>query len=393
MGPDLWTRAQPDGLRNPDMGSGLGARKTWPGIEQTITLRYLVTEPAVAIEHVAFAAIRPQRPGQLPLRMKLVSIPANPVPENAVAGTLKTPDGVSLRFARWAPPPGRKGTVCIFPGRAEFIEKYFEIVRDLRARGFAVAMLDWRGQGLSDRGAVRSPQGPRARFLSTTASISTPSWNDVVLPDCPPPLYALGHSMGGAILRDRLSRRAGAGSIASCCSAPMIALAGAARHASRGRCAQVMRLLGRGSASYVPGGGAHRRSHAAHFRRQCADLRSGALMRARPRFSKPSRRSASARRRSAGLDAAFRRCANSPIRASGEPHAPADADGRGRARSSRLDAGDRELRHAACCAGSHLILAGQPPRDSDGAGSIIASSSGRRSTPSCRARRCSKFSR
>ena len=88
--------------------------------------------------------------------MNLVSIPANPVPDDVVTGTLKTPDGVSLRFARWAPPPGRKGTVCLFPGRAEFIEKYFETVRDLRARGFAVAMLDWRGQGLSER-ALRNP--------------------------------------------------------------------------------------------------------------------------------------------------------------------------------------------------------------------------------------------
>src|ERR1044071_6980190 len=83
--------------------------------------------------------------------MTLVSIPANPVPEDAVSGTLKTPDGVELRFARWPPPPGRKGTVCLFQRRAEYIEKYFETVRDLRARGFAVATLDWRGQGLSDR--------------------------------------------------------------------------------------------------------------------------------------------------------------------------------------------------------------------------------------------------
>jgi len=83
--------------------------------------------------------------------MTLVSIPANPVPEGAVTGNLQTRDGVSLRFARWPPPPGRKGTVCLFPGRAEFIEKYFETVRDLRARGFAVAILDWRGQGGSQR--------------------------------------------------------------------------------------------------------------------------------------------------------------------------------------------------------------------------------------------------
>ena len=91
--------------------------------------------------------------------MTLVSIPANPVPDGVVTGTLKTPDGVSLRFARWAPPPGRKGTVCLFQGRAEFIEKYFETVRDLRARGFAVATLDWRGQGVSDRELRNSRKG------------------------------------------------------------------------------------------------------------------------------------------------------------------------------------------------------------------------------------------
>ena len=77
--------------------------------------------------------------------MQLIPIPANPVPEGATVGTVKTADGALLRFARFAPPPGRKGTLCVFAGRAEFIEKYFETVRDLRARGFAVATFDWRG--------------------------------------------------------------------------------------------------------------------------------------------------------------------------------------------------------------------------------------------------------
>src|ERR1700730_16405071 len=77
--------------------------------------------------------------------MDLFSIPANPVPDNVVTGTLKTRDGVALRFARWAPPPGRKGTVCLFQGRAEFIEKYLETVRDLRGGGFAGAALTLRG--------------------------------------------------------------------------------------------------------------------------------------------------------------------------------------------------------------------------------------------------------
>ena len=41
--------------------------------------------------------------------MTLLSIPANPVPEGALAGTIGTPDGVTLRFARWAAPAERQG--------------------------------------------------------------------------------------------------------------------------------------------------------------------------------------------------------------------------------------------------------------------------------------------
>ena len=96
--------------------------------------------------------------------MKLVSIAANPVPEDVVTGMLTTPDGRALRFARFAPPPGRRGTVCLFQGRAEFIEKYFETVRDLRSRGFAVATFDWRGQGLSDRALADPYKGHVSDF-------------------------------------------------------------------------------------------------------------------------------------------------------------------------------------------------------------------------------------
>src|SRR5215813_7687943 len=127
--------------------------------------------------------------------MNLVSIPANPVPEDVVAGTITTPDGVKLRFARWAPPPGRKGTVCLFQGRAEFIEKYFETVRDLRARGFAVATIDWRGQGLSQRRLRDSYKGHVRSFSEYDLDLET-FVQEIVLPDCPPPFFALGHSMG-----------------------------------------------------------------------------------------------------------------------------------------------------------------------------------------------------
>src|ERR1700741_4259123 len=105
--------------------------------------------------------------------MTLISIPANPVPEDVVSGMLKTPDGVSVRFARWDPPPGRKGTVCLFPGRAEFIEKYFETVRDLRARGFAVAMIDWRGQGGSHRLLSNPRKGYVRRYADYDIDLAT----------------------------------------------------------------------------------------------------------------------------------------------------------------------------------------------------------------------------
>jgi lysophospholipase len=185
--------------------------------------------------------------------MTLVSIPANPVPENVVTGTLKTRDGVSLRFARWAPPPGRKGTVCLLQGRAEFIEKYFETVRDLRARGFAVATFDWRGQGLSDRVLRNRRKGYVRNFSQYQIDLET-FISEVVLPDCPPPVFALAHSMGATILL----RAAHAGYRwfdRAVLLAPMIGLPGLRRIAATRIMVRTMRLMGL-SSLYVPGGDA-----------------------------------------------------------------------------------------------------------------------------------------
>src|ERR1700721_646874 len=132
--------------------------------------------------------------------MTLVSIPANPVPEDVVSGTIKTPDGAELRFARWAPPANRKGTVCVFTGRAEQIEKYFETVRDLRDRGFAVAMFDWRGQGHSSR-RLRAPRKGYVRDFSDYEVDVETFVQQVVLPDCPPPHFPPVHSCSVGVLR------------------------------------------------------------------------------------------------------------------------------------------------------------------------------------------------
>jgi lysophospholipase len=131
--------------------------------------------------------------------MKLVSIPENPAPDNAVTGKVRTPDGVELRFARWDCPVSAKGTVCVFAGRGEFIEKYFETVRDLRRRGFAVATMDWRGQGHSSRQLSDPRKGHVGSFSDFETDVET-FMQQVVVPNCPPPYFALAHSMGSAVM-------------------------------------------------------------------------------------------------------------------------------------------------------------------------------------------------
>lgn len=183
--------------------------------------------------------------------MTLVSIPSNPVPEDVVSGTIKAPDGVELRFARWAPPANRKGTVCVFTGRSEQIEKYFETVRDLRDRGFAVAMFDWRGQGHSSR-RLRDPRKGYVRnFADYEIDVET-FVQQVVLPDCPPPFVALAHSMGGAVLL-RLAHAGKRWFDRMVLSAPMIDLPGRSTSFPVRALLKSMRMLGRGGA-YVPGG-------------------------------------------------------------------------------------------------------------------------------------------
>lgn len=132
--------------------------------------------------------------------MDLVALAKNPIPSSPVVGTLMADDGVALRFARWKATRGpSRGTICLFGGRGEFIEKYFEVIADLRRRGFAVATMDWRGQGGSDRLLVNPRKGHVDSFSDYDRDLKR-FMKDVVLPDCPPPYVALAHSTGANIL-------------------------------------------------------------------------------------------------------------------------------------------------------------------------------------------------
>lgn len=110
---------------------------------------------------------------------------------------VRASDGVRVRVGGWTA-PGARGTVLLFPGRTEFIEKYGRVARDVLAQGLAVLSIDWRGQGLTERLAPGPLIGHVHAFADYQRDVA--AMLDVAeAQGFPRPYHLLGHSMGGAI--------------------------------------------------------------------------------------------------------------------------------------------------------------------------------------------------
>jgi lysophospholipase len=134
----------------------------------------------------------------------LVIIPGNPPPENAEVIWYEGKGG-KLRMMFAAEPKGgqkTRGTVFVCPGRTEFIEKYFEVGRNLQSRGFAVAIFDWPGQGLSQR-QHKSPLAGHVRSYGVFVD-GFVRGIDKLGHRAPKPHVILAHSMGGTISLEAL---------------------------------------------------------------------------------------------------------------------------------------------------------------------------------------------
>jgi lysophospholipase len=135
--------------------------------------------------------------------------------------------GARLRAAKFpaAPDVAYRGVCVLLNGQTEFIEKYFEVIDELRARGFAVAALDWRGQGGSARLLGDDSRKSFIRDFSDYEEDLDTLMNWMVAPmlaagEKP---FALAHSMGAHNLLRYILKKPGA--FGPCVlSAPMIAI-------------------------------------------------------------------------------------------------------------------------------------------------------------------------
>lgn len=116
-----------------------------------------------------------------------------------------TSNGRRLRFGSVFPEESiPDGTVVCLPGLSEYCEKYFEVAQDCLNRNLAFWVLDWAGQGKSDR-YLESPhkrhsEGFQHDIEDLHAFILGYIKHSSVHPDKGRvPLVMLGHSMGANI--------------------------------------------------------------------------------------------------------------------------------------------------------------------------------------------------
>jgi len=121
-------------------------------------------------------------------------------PPGGEAWWVAAADGAEIRVATWPAADGTdlRGTVLLFPGRTEYIEKYGHVAAVYTARGYAVLTLDWRGQGLTDRAMPDRRLGHVVEFdeyqRDLAAALNHAQWLGL-----PEPMFLVAHSMGGCI--------------------------------------------------------------------------------------------------------------------------------------------------------------------------------------------------
>lgn len=112
-------------------------------------------------------------------------------------GTFTSGRGAQIRYGSLQV-DNPKGTIVITTGFRELIEKYFEVAHEMTALGFSVWLMDWRGQGGSERFLKDKPQ--RVHCEGYEDHIATlHQFTQKIISKSSGLLVLLTHSMGGHI--------------------------------------------------------------------------------------------------------------------------------------------------------------------------------------------------
>lgn len=123
--------------------------------------------------------------------------------------TFKNADGKDVRYGHVKPKGETKGTVVMTTGYADFIESYYETIHDYLDRGFEVWMMDWAGQGGSERYDKKKPWLPNPNSFFDNIRDLHDFRHNVVKHDDAKPIFYSTHSMGGHIGLHSLAKHKG----------------------------------------------------------------------------------------------------------------------------------------------------------------------------------------
>lgn len=115
-------------------------------------------------------------------------------PDDWQWGEFYNQNNQKIRYG-WNNPDNAKALIIIAEGRTETIEEYFETIRNFNAHGYACAIMDWQGQGLSYRHGDDNSRHHSVGFEQDISDFD--EFLTHVQSELPKILFA--HSMGGNI--------------------------------------------------------------------------------------------------------------------------------------------------------------------------------------------------